>query len=89
MLTPNKKRSLRRLWRGDLTNDEICDELGFTKDQLEEARVLLDLPEREEPDVYVPTQEEIRMACARIRSSWSQSTREQRIAHQSIRYGVE
>ena len=67
MLTPNKKRSLRRLWRGDLTNDEICDELGFTKDQLEEARVLLDLPEREEPDVYVPTQEEIRMACARIR----------------------
>ena len=88
MLTPNKKRSLRRLWRGDLTNDEICDELDFTKDQLEEARVLLDLPEREEPDVYVPTQEEIRMA-RKDKIRLSQSTREQRIAHQSIRYGVE
>lgn len=39
----------------------------------------LGLSDRVEPDVYVPTEAEIRMAAARIRMGWTQAEREARL----------
>ena len=88
-LTANQKRAIRRLWKGDLTTEEICEEMQFTGNQLDEARTSLGLPEREEPDTYLPSPLQIKIECAKIRETWSESTREQRIAHQSLRYSLE
>lgn len=81
MLTANEKRKLRHLWKGDSTIEEILDELGFTPEQLESARVFLGLPRDEDREckAYLPTPEQIRIATAEIRSRWSQSEREERI----------
>lgn len=79
-MTPNQKRALRRLWKGELSDAEIADELGISADELQEAAAFLGLPEREDSDVYLPTREEIRIACAEIRSKWTQAEREARRA---------
>lgn len=78
-LTANQKRAIRRLWKCDLTRLEIAEELGFTPEQLDAAAVALALPERDEPVVYLPSREEIRLATARIRAGWSQAEREARL----------
>lgn len=78
ILTANQKRAIRRMWNHDLSTEEICDELGFSMQQLFAAAQMLGLPDRVEPDVYLPTPEEIRLACAKIREGWSQSERESR-----------
>ena len=79
-LTPDQKRALRRLWKGEMTTDEIADEMGFTRDQLDAAVAFMGLPEREEPDVYIPTREEILLAAAAIRAKWTPAEREARRA---------
>ena len=78
-LTANQKRALRHLWKGELTRAEIAEELSWTDEQLDMAAELMGLPERPDPDVYLPSREEIRLATARIRSQWSQADREARI----------
>lgn len=76
----NRKRKLRRLWSySDLSFDELCDEMEMPQSELLEYAESLGLPERPEPDVYIPTPEQIRMAAAEIRSEWTQADLESRL----------
>lgn len=79
-MTPNQKRALRHLWKGELTNDEIAEEMGFSADELDAAAAEMGLPERRETDVYLPTREEILLAAAAIREGWTPAEREARRA---------
>lgn len=74
----NFKRRIKRLWAGDLTLIEICEEIGMTEDEFLGHAKLLGLENRPEPDVYVPTLEEIRMAAAEIRAGWPPDVLESR-----------
>jgi hypothetical protein len=79
-LTPNQKRALRHLWKGELTFNEIAEEMEFSPEQLEAVAKSMGLPQRVDPETYLPSREEIRMAAAMIRSEWSQAEREARLA---------
>lgn len=74
----NLKRRVRRLWAGDLTMEEICDELGMPQDEFLALAASLGLRDRPEPDVYIPSQEAIRLAAAQIRAGWSNAELEAR-----------
>jgi intergrase/recombinase len=74
----NLKRRVRRLWAGDLTLDEICEEIGMLRDEFLALAATLGLTDRQEPDVYIPTVEQIRIEAAIIRSQWSQAELEAR-----------
>lgn len=78
-LTANHKRALRRLWKGDLTTEEICTEVGLTAEQLVFAAQSMGLPPREEPEFYLPDEATIRLECAKIRASWTPEEREARL----------
>lgn len=78
-LTANQKRALRRMWPGDLTTEEIGDELGLTELELQAAVALLGLGERPAVSAYMPTEAEIRAACAAIRFKWTPAEREARL----------
>lgn len=80
-LSANEKRKLRHLWKGDSTVEEIASDMGFSLDQLDEARLSLCLPPASEREckAYLPTPEQIRLATAEIRAGWSQKDREDRI----------
>lgn len=80
-LSANEKRKLRHLWKSDCPLDEIQEDMGFTAERLEEARLSLGLPPASEREckAYLPTPEEIRLAAAEIRSKWTQSEREERL----------
>jgi hypothetical protein len=75
----NEKRKLHRLWAGDSTFAEICEEMAMTAEAVREFAGSLGLGERAEPEFYLPTQEAIRLATARIRAGWTQTTREARL----------
>ncbi|NBT13418.1 MAG: hypothetical protein EBS56_07535 [Planctomycetia bacterium] len=75
----NEKRKLHRLWAGDSTFAEICEEMGMTAEAVREFADSLGLGERPEPEFYLPTPAEIRLAAARIRSQWTQAEREARL----------
>lgn len=107
----NVKRSLRRLWGGDMEFDELCEAIQPTADGVRKAaeallleghRATLDavslaeemwlspeaveamasdmgLGDRAEPDCYLPTPEEIRLATARFRAGWSPAERDARV----------
>lgn len=75
----NLKRRVRRLWAGDSTLAEICEEVEMTEDELREFATGLGLSERQEPSFFLPTPHEIRLATARIRAGWSQAERESRL----------
>lgn len=77
-LTPNQKRALRHLWKGELTMEEIAEEMNFTAFELSEAVRLMNLPDRVEPDIYIPTREEILLEAAKIRAKWTPAEREAR-----------
>jgi hypothetical protein len=83
-LTANQKRSLRRLWKGDSTAEEICVELDFTAGELEAAALILSLPERTAPECYLPTPAQIRLECAKIRAGWHPAEREARLGRMNI-----
>lgn len=76
----NAKRRFRRLWAGDLTTQEICEELGWTIEAVHEFAASLGLSERVEPDVYIPSESEIRLVAAQIRMQWTPAEREARMA---------
>lgn len=80
----NRKRRLRRLWAGDLTMQEICEEMEMPLEALLAYAATLGLTDRVEPDVYVPTPAEIRQAAARIRFGWTQAEREARLGGRSF-----
>jgi hypothetical protein len=83
-LTANQKRALRRLWKGDSTTDEICVEVGLTAEGLVAAAALLGLPERAEPEIYLPTPAQIRIECAKIRMGWTPAEREARLGRMGV-----
>ena len=62
-----------------MTTAEVAEEMGFSADELAAAAELLGLPEREEPDVYLPSAEAIRIETAIIRSRWTAAELESRI----------
>lgn len=78
-LDANGKRKLRRLWRGELTIHEVAQEMEITLEELESLAADLGLPERTEPDVYIPTTLEIQTAAAEIRAKWTSVERESRL----------
>lgn len=75
----NEKRRLRRLWVGELTTDEIAHEMGWSLETLLAVARSLGIPDRIEPDVYMPSEIEIKMAAASIRMSWTDAERDQRL----------
>ncbi len=74
----NEKRRLRHLWKGELTLAEICEEMEMGEAELLAFADYLELDERPEIDVYLPTPEEIRLAAAEIRAGWSAAELEAR-----------
>lgn len=78
-LDANQKRALRKLWVGDLTREEIQDDLGLTAEELEQAAISLGLPQDRPPSAYQPTAEEIRITCAKFRFSWTPAERDARL----------
>jgi len=74
----NRKRKLRHLWRGELTLDEIADELEMTVDGLLAMAEQMSLGPRPEDNSYIPTQEQIRLAAAEIRRGWTSAELEAR-----------
>lgn len=76
----NRKRLIRRLWVGEYTLTEICEEMRMAEHEVLAFADSLGLGERVEPECYLPSLEEIRLACAKIRAGWTQSEREARRA---------
>lgn len=76
----NQKRLIRRLWVGEYTIVEICEEMQMSPAELMVFAKSLGLGERPPVECYLPTQEEIRLACAKIRAGWSEAEREARRA---------
>lgn len=63
----------------DITNEEMASDLGMSIFEFYEACTDVGLRPREEPDIYIPTQEEIAAACAEIRLGWDEETVEARL----------
>lgn len=78
-LDANQKRALRKMWVGDLTLEEIQDDLGITAEELADAVASLGLPSERPPAAFLPTPEEIRLACAALRMNWTPAERESRL----------
>ena len=78
-LDASGKRKLRRLWRGELTLEEVASEMDVSLDCLFELARSLGLHTRIEPDVYMPSNLEIQKAAAEIRSRWTSHEREERL----------
>jgi hypothetical protein len=112
----NIKRSLRRLWAGDIEFDDlldavqptaegvqkaidtlraegvtvhanvatVVDEMRLSPDAVSAMAEEMGLGERVEPECYLPTPEEIRLATARLRSGWTPSELESRLGGSSF-----
>lgn len=79
-IAANRKRKLQRLWdHSDLTIPEICEEMEMSEPDLLAYAQSLGFGERQDPEIFMPTPEEIRLAAAAIRATWSQSERESRL----------
>jgi hypothetical protein len=74
----NLKRRIKRLWKGDLTLEEIREETGMPVEEFLALAAGMGLVDRPEPDVYIPTADQIRMDTAAIRAAWSKSELESR-----------
>lgn len=76
----NLRRRLRRLWVSDCLFDELCDEMCMSPEQVRRYAVEMGLdPNRPEPDIYLPTPQEIRVATSKIRAGWSDEERDARL----------
>jgi hypothetical protein len=75
----NQKRRLSRLWVSESSLGEICEEMGMAEPELLRYAATLGLTDRPEPDCYVPTPLEIKVAAAQIRAGWTQAERESRL----------
>jgi hypothetical protein len=73
----NIKRRVRRLWSGDSTVEEICEEVGLSSEEFALLREEMKLSERK--GFYCPDQETIRLECAKFRAGWTQAEREARL----------
>lgn len=78
-VTDTESRIIRRLYDSEWSNEEIAGEVGMSIGEFLEACLAVGLPVRPEPDLYMPTPEQIREACAEIRAGWTQAEREDRL----------
>lgn len=74
----NRKRQIRHLWKGELTDGEIAEEMGLSIGELLQFAEQLGLPARKESCVFLPTPEQIRLAAAAIRAGWTRAELEAR-----------
>jgi hypothetical protein len=74
----SRKRQFRRRWNSDATIDELCDEFEMDEAELLNFAQSLGLGGRDCKS-YIPSQEEIRLECAKIRSQWTETEREARL----------
>ena len=74
----NRKRQIRHLWKGELTDGEISEEMGLSLNAMLAFAERLGLPARQESCVYLPTPEQIRLAAAAIRAGWTRAELEAR-----------
>ena len=63
----------------DITNEEMASDLGMSMFEFLEACTAVGLKPRTDPDIYIPTQEEIAAACAEIRLGWDEETVQSRL----------
>jgi hypothetical protein len=75
----NRKRRLRRRWASDASLEELAAEFGVVEPELLRMAEELGLGPRE-AECYLPSQEEIRLACSRLRAGWSDAERESRLS---------
>jgi len=75
----NQKRALSKLWGGDLTLEEIQEDLGVTRGELLAEAAAMGLPGERPEAAYLPTPEEIRRACAELRMKRTAAEREARL----------
>lgn len=74
----NRKRRLRRRWASDASLEELAAEFGVSHAELLRMADDLGLGPRES-ECYLPSQEEIRLVCAKLRAGWTESERESRL----------
>lgn len=78
-VSPGERKYILRWYASrDITNEEIASDLGMSIYEFYEACVAIGLKPRKEPDIYIPTQEDIARAAAEIRMSWDVETVESR-----------
>jgi dihydroorotase-like cyclic amidohydrolase len=75
----NQKRSLRRMWGGDMPFDEIVEVMGMDAASVLSLAASMHLGERVEPDCYLPTEAEITAATWAFRAKWTPAERERRL----------
>lgn len=63
----------------DILNEEMAGDLGMSIYEFYEACTEVGLKPRVDPDIYVPTPEQIREAAAEIRLGWDSETVEARL----------
>lgn len=80
----NFRRRFRRLWRGKLPFDVICERLDVEPGEAMEIAESLGLGERNAPDVYYPTPEEIRLKAAAMKGKWTPDERDYRLRGASV-----
>lgn len=79
----NLKRRLRRRWRSDASLDELASEFGVGSEELLRMADGLGLGPRE-AECYLPSPEEIRVECAKLRAKWTESERESRLSGRPV-----
>ena len=86
MDSANLKRAIRARWNSELTNEEIAEEVGMAMPAFVAFASSMGLTDRTPAECYLPTADEIRMACARIRSEWTNEEREARLGKRMLEY---
>lgn len=79
-VTEGEEAYIRKMY-GDqaVLNDEIASDLDMNEAEFLEACEAIGLPRRVNPPIYVPSPQEIRTACAEVRSNWTAQDREERL----------
>lgn len=86
MDSANLKRAIRARWNSELTNEEIAEEVGMTLPTFLAFAASMGLKDRTPAECYMPSAEEIRIACARIRDGWTNEEREARLGRRMVEY---
>jgi hypothetical protein len=82
----NLKRAIRARWKSELTDSEIAEEVGMTLPAFLAFAESMGLKDRVPAECYMPSAEEIRLACAKIRSEWTNEEREARLGRRMLEY---
>lgn len=79
-ITQEERLYILRWYASDeVTNEEMASDLGMGLAEFYEACTEVGLRPRVDPDVYMPTAEDIERECAKIRMAWDAETVEARL----------